>query len=222
MPLRVVLADDHYLVREGTRRLLETVPTVEVVAVGGDLAELLAAVESELPDVVVTDIRMPPTGVDEGIRAAEILRESHPQLGVVVLSQYAEPRYALPLLEHGTARRAYLLKERVDDLDELVGAIRTVAAGGSVIDPKVVEALVATNVRSQESPLHELTPRERDVLAEMAAGKNNAAIAETLFLAERSVENLIHAVFLKLGLSFEPSIHKRVKAVVMYLADGGS
>ena len=222
MPLRVVLADDHYLVREGTRRLLETVPAVEVVAVCGDLAELLAAVESELPDVVVTDIRMPPTGVDEGIRAAEILRESHPQLGVVVLSQYAEPRYALPLLEQGTARRAYLLKERVDDLDELVGAIRTVAAGGSVIDPKVVEALVAANVRAQESPLHELTPRERDVLAEMAVGKNNAAIAETLFLAERSVENLIHAVFLKLGLSFEPSIHKRVKAVVMYLAEGGS
>lgn len=222
MPLRVVLADDHYLVREGTRRLLETVPAVEVVAVCGDLAELLAAVESELPDVVVTDIRMPPTGLDEGIRAAELLRESHPQLGVVVLSQYAEPRYALPLLEHGTARRAYLLKERVDDLDELVGAIRTVAAGGSVIDPKVVEALVAANVRAQESPLHELTPRERDVLAEMAAGKNNAAIAEALFLAERSVENLIHAVFLKLGLSFEPSIHKRVKAVVMYLAEGGS
>ena len=222
MPLRVVLADDHYLVREGTRRLLETVPDVEVVAVCADLAELLASVESELPDVVVTDIRMPPTGMDEGIRAAEILRESHPQLGVVALSQYAEPRYALPLLEHGTARRAYLLKERVDDLDELVRAIRTVAAGGSVIDPKVVEALVAENVRAQESPLHELTPRERDVLAEMASGRNNAAIAEKLFLTERSVEKVIHAVFLKLGLSFEPSIHKRVKAVVMYLAEGSS
>jgi DNA-binding NarL/FixJ family response regulator len=222
MPLRVVLADDHYLVREGTRRLLETQPDVEVVAACGDLESLLAAVESELPDVVVTDIRMPPTGSDEGIRAADLLRETHPRIGVVVLSQYADPRYALPLLEHGTERRAYLLKERVDDVEQLVGAVRAVAEGGSVVDPKVVEALVAENARAERSPLHDLTPRERDVLREMASGKNNAAIAATLFLTERSVEKVIHSIFLKLGLGWETSVHKRVKAVVMYLAEGGS
>jgi DNA-binding NarL/FixJ family response regulator len=222
MPLRLVLADDHYLVREGTRRLLEAQPDIEVVAACGDLDSLLAAVESELPDVVVTDIRMPPTGSDEGIRAAELLRETHPQIGVVVLSQYADPRYALPLLEHGTERRAYLLKERVDDVEQLVGAIRAVAEGGSVVDPKVVEALVAENARAERSPLHDLTPREHDVLREMASGKNNAAIAATLFLTERSVEKVIHSIFLKLGLGWETTVHKRVKAVVLYLAEGGS
>jgi DNA-binding NarL/FixJ family response regulator len=222
MPLRLVLAEDHYLVREGTRRLLETSPDVEVVAACGDLDSLLAAVEAELPDVVLTDIRMPPTGVDEGIQAAERLRETHPEIGVVVLSQYVEPRYALPLLEHGTARRGYLLKERVADLDQLLAAIRTVAEGGSAVDPKVVEALVAENARADKSPVNDLTPRERDVLREMAAGKNNAAIAAALFLTERSVEKVIHSIFLKLGLGWETSIHKRVKAVIMYLAEGGS
>jgi DNA-binding NarL/FixJ family response regulator len=222
VPLRVVLAEDHYLVREGTRRLLETSPDVEVVAACGDLDSLLAAVEAELPDVVLTDIRMPPMGSDEGIRAAERLRETHPKIGVVVLSQYAEPRYALALLEGGTAGRAYLLKERVADLEQLVAAIRTVSDGGSVVDPKVVEALVAENARAEKSPLHDLTPREQDVLREMATGKNNAAIAAALFLTERSVEKVIHSVFLKLGLGWETSIHKRVKAVVMYLADSGS
>ena len=219
MPLRLVLAEDHYLVREGTRRLLETHPDVEVVAVCGDLDSLLAAVEAEQPDVVVTDIRMPPTGMDEGVRAAERLRETHPDVGVVVLSQYADPRYALPLLEQGTAGRAYLLKERVADVEQLVAAIRAVAAGGSVVDPKVVEALVAAKDRTEASPLHELTPRERDVLREMASGKNNAAIAAELFLTERSVEKVIHSIFLKLGIAWESSIHKRVTAVVMYLAD---
>jgi DNA-binding NarL/FixJ family response regulator len=222
VPFRVVLAEDHYLVREGTRRLLETSPDVEVVAACGDLDSLLAAVEAELPDVVLTDIRMPPTGGDEGIRAAERLRETHPKIGVVVLSQYAEPRYALALLEGGTAGRAYLLKERVADLEQLVAAIRAVAEGGSVVDPKVVEALVAENARAEKSPLNDLTPREQDVLREMASGKNNAAIAATLFLTERSVEKVIHSVFLKLGLGWETSTHKRVKAVVMYLAEGGS
>jgi DNA-binding NarL/FixJ family response regulator len=222
MPIRLVLADDHYLVREGTRRLLETHPDVEVVAATGDLDSLLATVEAERPDVVLTDIRMPPTGVDEGIQAAERLRLTHPEIGVVVLSQYAEPRYALPLLEHGTARRAYLLKERVDDVDQLVAAIRIVAEGGSVIDPKVVEALVAENARADDSPLNDLTPRERDVLREMASGKNNAAIAAALFLTERSVEKVIHSIFLKLGLGWETTVHKRVKAVVIYLAEGGS
>lgn len=222
MPLRLVLADDHYLVREGTRRLLETQPDIEVVAACDDLDSLLAAVEAELPDVVVTDIRMPPTGTDEGIRAADLLRDTHPQIGVVVLSQYADPRYALPLLAHGTERRAYLLKERVDDVAQLVGAIRAVAEGGSVVDPKVVEALLAESARAERSPLHDLTPREQDVLREMASGKNNAAIAASLFLTERSVEKVIHSIFLKLGLGWETTVHKRVKAVVMYLAEGGS
>jgi len=222
MPLRVVLAEDHYLVREGTRRLLDASAEVEVVAACGDLDSLLAAVDAELPDVVVTDIRMPPTGTDEGIRAAEQLRESRPTIGVVVLSQYAEPRYALPLLEGGTAGRAYLLKERVADVEQLVAAIRAVAEGGSVVDPKVVEALVAENARAEKSPLHDLTPREHDVLREMASGKNNAAIAATLFLTERSVEKVIHSIFLKLGLGWETSIHKRVKAVILYLAESGS
>jgi DNA-binding NarL/FixJ family response regulator len=218
--IRLVLADDHYLVREGVRRLLETEPEIEVVAACGDLDSLLAAVEDSNPDVVLTDIRMPPSGVDEGIQAAERLRETHPDLGVVVLSQYAEPRYALALLEAGTARRAYLLKERVDDLGQLVGAIRAVAGGGSLIDPKVVEKLVAEKARTEASPLNELTPRERDVLREMAEGRNNAAIAAALFLTERSVEKVIHSIFLKLGIGWEPSIHKRVKAVILYLAEG--
>ena len=162
---------------------------------------------------------MPPDGTDEGIQAAERLRETHPDVGVVVLSQYSEPGYALALLEGGTARRAYLLKERVDDVEQLVGAIRAVAEGGSVIDPKVVEALVADRGAAEESPLDELTPRERDVLREMAEGKNNAAIAQALFLTERSVEKVIHSIFLKLGIAWETEIHKRVKAVILYLAE---
>jgi DNA-binding NarL/FixJ family response regulator len=221
VPIRIVLAEDHYLVREGVRRLLATQPDVEVVAVCGDLDSLLAAAEAERPDVVITDIRMPPDRTDEGIRAAEHLRAAHPDVGVVVLSQYSEPRYALALLEGGTARRAYLLKERVEDVDQLLAAIRAVADGGSVIDPKVVEVLVADKGRAESSPLHELTPRERDVLGEMAEGKNNAAIAEGLVLTERSVEKVIHSIFLKLGLAWETSVHKRVKAVILYLAEGG-
>ena len=218
MTIRVILADDHYLVREGVRRLLETEPEIEVAATCGDLPSLLTAVEEEQPDVVLTDIRMPPTGADEGIQAAERLRTTHPEIGVVVLSQYGEPGYAVALLEGGTARRAYLLKERVDDLGQLVAAIRVVAGGGSMIDPKVVEGLVAEKARVEASPLSELTPREHDVLREMAQGKNNAAIAQTLFLTERSVEKVIHSIFLKLGLGWESSVHKRVKAVVLYLA----
>jgi DNA-binding NarL/FixJ family response regulator len=217
MAIRLVLAEDHYLVREGLRRLLETQEGLEVAAVCGDLDSLLAAVEAERPQVVITDIRMPPGGAEEGIQAAERLREEHPEIGVIVLSQYSEPAYALALLEGGTARRAYLLKERVDDVDQLVAAIRAVAAGGSVIDPKVVEALLAEKARADSSPLHELTPREHDVLREMAEGKNNAAIAAALFLTERSVEKVIHSIFLKLGLAWEPSVNKRVKAVLLYL-----
>jgi DNA-binding NarL/FixJ family response regulator len=220
--IRVVLAEDHYLVREGLRRLLETEPEIEVVAACEDLESLLTAVDAERPDVVLTDIRMPPRGIDEGIQAAERLRTTHPEIGVVVLSQYGEPGYALALLDAGTAGRAYLLKERVDDVTQLVGAIRAVAAGGSVIDPKVVEALVAERARVEASPVHGLTARERDVLREMAEGKNNAAIAGSLFLSERSVENVIHSIFLKLGIAWEASVHKRVKAVILYLAEGGS
>ena len=219
MPIRLVLAEDQYLVREGVRRLLEAQDDLEVAAVCDDLDSLLAAVRAEQPDVVLTDIRMPPGGTDEGIQAATRLRETNPEIGVVVLSQYATPSYAVALLEGGSERRAYLLKERVSDVEQLVGAIRTVAGGGSVMDPKVVDALVAETTRSDDSPLDELTPRERDVLREMAAGKNNAAIAGTLFLTERSVEKVIHSIFLKLGLTWEEAVHKRVKAVVLYLAE---
>jgi DNA-binding NarL/FixJ family response regulator len=219
VPIRLVLAEDHYLVREGVRRLLETVPELEVAAECGDLDSLLAAVDAERPDVVLTDIRMPPGNSDEGIQAAERLRATHPEVGVVVLSQFATPGYALALLEGGSERRAYLLKERVQDVEQLAEAIHAVAEGGSVIDSKVVEALVAEKARGEESPLSQLTPRERDVLREMAEGKNNAAIAESLFLTERSVEKVIHSIFSKLGLTWEPAVHKRVKAVVLYLAE---
>ena len=219
MPIRVVVAEDHLIVREGLRRLLDARSDVEVAAACDDLDSLLAAVETERPDVVITDIRMPPGHTDEGIQAAELLRRTDPNVGVVVLSQYATPSYALALLENGSARRAYLLKERIQEPEQLVSAIHAVAEGGSVIDPKVVEALVAENSRGEESRLNQLTPRESDVLREMAAGKSNAAIGETLFLAERSVEKVIHSIFLKLGLTWEASVHKRVKAVILYLAE---
>jgi DNA-binding NarL/FixJ family response regulator len=219
VPIRVVLAEDNYLVREGVRRLLETREGLEVAALCDDLESLLAAVDAHAPDVVLTDIRMPPLRTDEGIRAAIRLHDTHPDVGVVVLSQYAEPRYALALLESGTAGRAYLLKERVEDVGQLVAAIDAVAGGGSMIDPKVIEVLVADQARAEHSPLRDLTPRELDVLREMAEGKNNAAIAGALFLSERSVEKVIHSIFLKLGLAWETSLHKRVRAVVLYLSD---
>jgi DNA-binding NarL/FixJ family response regulator len=219
MPIRLVLAEDQYLVREGLRRLLEAEDDLEVAAVCDDLDSLLAAVDAERPDVVVTDIRMPPAGTDEGIQAAARLREDRPEIGVVVLSQYATPSYMLALIANGSEGRAYLLKERVNDVEQLVAAIRAVAKGGSVIDPKVVEALVAESARPADSPLKELTPRERDVLREMAEGRNNASIADTLFLTERSVEKVIHSIFLKLGLTWETAVHKRVKAVIFYLAE---
>lgn len=216
--MRIVLAEDHYLLREGIKRLLETSADLEVAAVCEDLDSLLAAVEVERPDVVVTDIRMPPGNLDEGIRASDRLRDEHPDVGVVVLSQYLEPAYALALFEAGTERRAYLLKERVHDVGQLVAAIRAVAEGGSVVDPKVVEALVAEKTRRENSPLNDLTQREREVLREMAEGKNNAAIAEALRLSERTVEKVIHSIFLKLGLAWETAVHKRVKAVIFYLS----
>src|SRR5262245_58902988 len=219
MSIRIVLAEDQYIVREGLRRLLETRDDLEVASVCGDLDALFTTVEAEQPDVVVTDIRMPPGSTDEGIQAATRLRETNPEVGVVVLSQYATPSYALALLKGGSEGRAYLLKERVGDLEQLVAAIDAVADGGSVLDPKVVEALVAENARDGGSALNELTPRERDVLREMAEGKNNAAIGEALFLSVRSIEKVIHSIFLKLGLTWETAVHKRVKAVVLYLAE---
>src|SRR5918911_1924136 len=219
MAIRVVAAEDAYLIRESIERLFAGRDDIELAAVCEDLDSLLAAVETERPDVVLTDIRMPPGESDEGIQAAERLRETHPDVGVVVLSQYASPGYALALLEAGTERRAYLLKERVDDLEQLGGAIRAVAEGGAGIDPKVVEALVAQKARDEQSPLAQLTRRERDVLREMAEGKNNAAIAQALVLTERSVEKVIHSIFMKLGITWEPTVHKRVKAVLLYLAE---
>jgi DNA-binding NarL/FixJ family response regulator len=199
-------------------RLLDAQVELEVVGAFDDYDSLLAGVESAHPDVVVTDIRMPPTGTDEGVRAANVLRESHPDIGVVVLSQYVEPAYALALLEAGSDRRAYLLKERVGDVDVLLRAIEAVADGGSVIDPRVVETLVTARSRHR-SPLDFLTPRESEVLGEMALGRNNAGIAVALGLSERAVEKHINALFAKLGVSEETDVHRRVKAVLLHLSE---
>ena len=219
MPIRVVLAEDSYLVREGVRRLLDGEPDIDLVAVCEDYDSLLEAIGSAEPDVVITDIRMPPTGTDEGIRAAEQLRQVLPATGVVLLSQYADPAYALAFLEHGTEGRAYLLKERVSDLDQLLAAIHEVASGGSVIDPKVVEVLVAARSRAVPSPLSRLTPREREVLALLAEGRSNAAVADALVLSERAVEKHINSIFAKLGLPEAREAHRRVKAVLLFLAE---
>jgi DNA-binding NarL/FixJ family response regulator len=216
--IRLVVADDTYLVREGIRRLLEPEPDIEVVSACADLPSLLQAIDRERPDVVLTDIRMPPDSRDEGIQVADRLRETSPETGVVVLSQFAAPEYALALLEKGADRRAYLLKDRVGDVEQLARAIREVAEGGSVIDPKIVEALVAARTRG-ESPLDELTPREHETLGEMAQGKNNAAIAAALVITEQSVEKVIHSIFRKLGVAWQPDVNRRVKAVLLYLAE---
>jgi DNA-binding NarL/FixJ family response regulator len=221
LAVRVVLAEDNYLVREGVRRLLEAQQDVEVVATCEDFDSLLTAIDAEEPDVVLTDIRMPPTSTDEGIRVADQLRDTHPDTGVVVLSQFVDPQYALALLDRGADRRAYLLKERVRDTEELVHAIHEVAAGGSVIDSKVVEALVAARSRANRSPLVELTPRELQILGEMAQGKSNAAIAGEVFITARSVEKVIHSIFMKLGLTWTPDVNRRVKAVLVYLSEHG-
>jgi DNA-binding NarL/FixJ family response regulator len=218
VPIRLLIGEDHYLVREGVRRLLESSAEVEVVAACTDLPSLEAAVLELKPDVVLTDIRMPPTDTDEGIRLSEWVHQIRPQTGVVVLSQYAEADYALTLFDKGSAGRAYLLKERVFDLAQLLHAIQEVARGGSVIDPKVVEQLVAARSRVAEPLLDSLTPRERQVLSEVAEGHNNAAIASELFLTERAVEKHINSIFSKLGLSEAQDVHRRVKAVLLFLA----
>jgi DNA-binding NarL/FixJ family response regulator len=219
MPVAIALADDSLIVREGLAQILAAHPEMQFVASCGDLPSLLAVVETERPDVVVTDIRMPPTSTDEGIRLASILREAHPDIGVVVLSNYAEPAYALALLESGSEGRAYLLKERVHDRAQLVAAIESVAAGGSVLDSKIVEPLVAAKLRVERSPLAGLTGREREVLAEIAKGKSNAAIADTLVLTKRAVEKHINSIFLKLNLSYAEDVSKRVKATLLFLAE---
>jgi DNA-binding NarL/FixJ family response regulator len=217
--LRIVVAEDNLLVREGIRELLAREPDVDVVAAVGDLASLEQAVEAQRPDVVLTDIRMPPGGSDEGIRFAADLRRTSPGTGVVVLSQHADSAYALALLEEGSDRRAYLLKERVSNRAELLAAIRAVASGGSMIDPKIVEGLVAARARADHSPLNQLTPREREVLGEIAQGKSNAAIGESLFLTKRAVEKHINSIFLKLGLADSEEVSKRVKAALLLLAE---
>jgi DNA-binding NarL/FixJ family response regulator len=219
MTVRVVVAEDSLIVREGIQQLLESSPTVDVVATCSDLESLVDAIERERPEVVLTDIRMPPTKTDEGIEVAARLRESHPEIGVVVLSQYSEPAYVLDLLESGTDRRGYLLKERVHDRGELVSAIDTVARGGSLIDPKIVEVLVDAKARAERSPLLRLTLREREVLAEIAQGKSNSAIAESLVLTKRAVEKHINSIFMKLGLAASDDVSKRVKATLLFLAE---
>jgi DNA-binding NarL/FixJ family response regulator len=220
MSIRVILAEDDFLVRQGIRRILESAPDLTIVAECGDGDELLAAVDADPPDVVITDVRMPPSGADEGIRIANRLRATHPMVGVLVLSQYAEPEYALALLDGGSDGRAYLLKARVHDRRRIAHAVRDVAGGGSTFDPKVVEALVEAR-RDRNSPLHDLSPREREVLAAVAEGQSNAAIAESLILTKSAVEKHINSIFAKLGLSGAQDVSQRVKAALMFLDDAG-
>jgi DNA-binding NarL/FixJ family response regulator len=217
--LRVIIAEDNYLVREGTRRLLQDSGLVDVVAAVGSADELLHAVRRFRPHVVITDIRMPPGNHMEGIEAAQAIRAEHPDTGVVVLSQHADEAYAFELFKNGTAGLAYLLKERVGELEELLHALQQVSRGGSVIDPQVVEALVARRVRLKESPVAQLTARELDVLREMAEGKTNAAIANALVLSESAIEKHINSIFAKFGLKEEPQLHRRVAVVLAFLRD---
>jgi len=219
VPIRVLIVDDNLVVREGLEQVLAAQPNVEVVGSYTDLPSLLEAVQADPPDVVLTDIRMPPTSTDEGIRAATILRETHPSVGVVVLSQFAEPSYALALLESGSEGRGYLLKERVHDRAQLTSALETVAGGGSVVDTEIVDMLVAANTRAERSPLAELTQREREVLALIAQGKSNGAIADSLVLTKRAVEKHINSIFSKLNLSDAEQASKRVKATLAFLSE---
>ena len=222
MPIRIVLADDSFLVLQGLRQVLAGADGIEVAAECGDLDSVLAQVAREPPDVVLTDIRMPPTNTDEGVQLAARLRDSDPSIGVVVLSQYADPMYVRALLEHGSEGRAYLLKERVSDRRQIVDAIEAVAEGASVVDPKVVEVLLAAKARGERSPLGELTPREMEVLGAIAEGKSNAAIADSLVLTKRAVEKHINAIFLKLNLSHSQEadlISPRVTAALTFLSE---
>ena len=217
MPLRVVFADDNYLVREGVAGLLTETPDLELVETVGDPVALHAAVETHRPDAVLTDIRMPPTFTTEGIDAAKRIRSEFPEVGVVVLSQYVEEDYAYDLLVDGVAGLGYLLKERVSQVDDLVRALHEVARGGSALDPKVVEGLMARTSKEASSPLRGLTERETEVLQAMATGLSNAAIASTLFMSERAVEKHIGSVFQKLDVVNESDVNRRVMAVLAFL-----
>ena len=217
--LRVVLADDSYLVREAVAHLLAESDRVELVSTCADADTLMRAVEEQQPDVVVTDIRMPPTMTDEGLKVAATLRRTHPDIGVVVLSQYDEPEYGVALLESGSDRRAYLLKERIHHRGQLVSAIEAVADGGSVMDAKVVETVITARRRVERSPLGELTPRELEILSFIARGHSNQAIADELVLTKRAVEKHINAIFLKLGLTDALDVSRRVKAALIFLTE---
>jgi DNA-binding NarL/FixJ family response regulator len=218
-PIRLVVADDSYLIRESLTHAFVGQARVEIVAVCSDRHALDAAIEERRPDVVMTDIRMPPSGEEEGIRAAARLRDTHPHVGVVVLSQYAEPAYALELLKSGTSRRAYLLKERLRHRGELLAAIDAVASGGSVIDPKIVELLIESRGRAESSPLADLTARELELLALIAQGKSNPAIAESLVLTKRAVEKHVNSIFFKLGLPDAHYVSRRVMAALIFLSE---
>jgi DNA-binding NarL/FixJ family response regulator len=218
--IRVILAEDNYLAREGIVRVLESIEDLDLVAAYGDLDAVRAAVERDRPDVVVTDIRMPPNHTDEGIRLADELRTTRPEIGVVVLSQHESPLYALALFDRGAERRAYLLKERVRDQSELGRAVREVASGGSVVDPRIVEGLLSAHTRTH-TPLEELTPRELEILALIAEGRSNTAIAETLVVTKRAVERHINAIFRKLELEESEDVSRRVTAALLYLTRGG-
>ena len=215
--LRIIIADDDYLLREGTARLLSYVAGVDVLETVGTAEALVDAVRRLRPDAVLTDIRMPPGHQMEGIEAAHAIRRDHPGVGVVVLSHHAAPAYAMELFREGTAGLAYLLKERIGDAEEVVRALRETAEGGSVIDPRIVEALIVRRSRGEGSRLGELSARESEVLREMARGKTNAAIAQTLVLSVSAVEKYVGAIFDKLGLAEEPALHRRVAAVLAYL-----
>jgi DNA-binding NarL/FixJ family response regulator len=217
--LRIVIAEDNYLVREGTRRLLEDSGEIDVLAGVGNGDELLAAVRQLRPDAVLTDIRMPPGHQVEGIDAAHAIRHHYPQIGVVVLSQYSDATYAVQLFRDGTDGLGYLLKASIGDLGDLLHALREVTCGRSVVDGRVVELLVEQRIRQAESPLSRLAPRELEVLKEMAEGKTNAAIGESLHLSESAIEKYVNAIFAKLGLSEERKISRRVVAVLTYLRD---
>jgi len=219
---RVVIAEDAYLIREGIRQVLEEEDEVEVVEYCADLPSLERAVDQHRPDVVITDIRMPPTNSDEGIKAAASLQERYPEIGVVVISQYVSPHYALKLFERGSGGRAYLMKEHVGHRIQLMEAIREVANGGSVVDPAVVDVLVEARLRAKNSPLAQLTPREREVLAGVAEGKSNASVASSLYLTKRAVEKNINSIFSKLGLDDDAVVSRRVQAALLFLAETGA
>lgn len=218
-PIRVAVAEDAYVIREFLTTALGSAPEVELVAVCANGKELRAAIERWRPDVVITDIRMPPSGGEEGVQVASQLRESHPEIGVIVLSQYAEPSYAIALLDRGTSRRAYLLKERIRDRDELIAAIQTVHSGGSVIDAMIVDVLIQARARTANTRLSSLTPRERELLSEIAAGKSNGAIAQSLFLTKRAVEKHVNSIFSKLDLPETEDVSRRVTATLIYLSE---